>query len=119
MCEASGACGVELMIVLYFLPAGWTDELQLLDQPLFGALKSIAQRLFVCYCKAAENAAVRKASQGRFLIKPWDLLEVAAIKKGWGCMRTNLVIWWMTMKKKIRHELKNKNTKALYQDLEV
>jgi hypothetical protein len=57
----------------------------------------------------AENAVVRKADAVRFLSEAWDLLEAAVMEKGCGYMRTNLVIWWMTMKK-IRHGLKNKYT---------
>jgi hypothetical protein len=109
-CEASRTCAVELGIVLHFIPAGWTDELQLLDRYAFGVLKSICRGVFACYCMAAENTIVCKADAARFLIEACGLLEVAVIEKGWGCMRTNLMIWWMTMKKTIRHELKNKHT---------
>jgi hypothetical protein len=62
-CEASRACAIELGIVLHFIPAGWTDELQLLDRYVFGVLKSICRKLFACHCTVAENTAVRKQRQ--------------------------------------------------------
>jgi hypothetical protein len=99
-----------LGIVLHFIPAGRTDELQVLDSHVVGAIESICRKLFACRCTAVENAAVRKTDAVRFLIEAWDLLEVAVMEKEWGCMRTNLAIWWMTMKTKIRHGLKNKHT---------
>jgi hypothetical protein len=79
-----------LGVALHFIPAGWTDERQLLDCYVCGALKSIYLRLYACYCTAAENASVRKADTVSFLIESWDLLEVAAIEKGWGVYEDEL-----------------------------
>jgi hypothetical protein len=46
-CEASRTCAIELGIVLHFIPAGLTYELQPFVRYVFGALKSICRRLLL------------------------------------------------------------------------
>jgi hypothetical protein len=82
--EANRTCAAELQIVLHFIPAGWTDELQPLDRDVFGALKRICRRLFASHCDAAEDVAVARSDAVKFLLQAWSDLEVAVIEKGWG-----------------------------------
>jgi hypothetical protein len=73
-----------LIILLHFIPARWTGELQPLEQYVFGALKAICRKLFARHYTAGNDVTVTKSDVPRFLLEAWSALEVAVIEKGWG-----------------------------------
>jgi hypothetical protein len=72
-----------LGIVLHFIPAGWTDELQPLDRYIFGALKAMCKRLFHQFCQA-EDPAIRRRDAVSFLCQAWEDLATHVVEKSWG-----------------------------------
>jgi hypothetical protein len=68
---------------LYFIPVGWTDELQPLDRYVFGALKAVCRRLFTSFCHEA-GTRVTKPDAVAFLREDWDCLNPHVVEKGWG-----------------------------------
>ena len=68
-------------IKLYFIPQGFTDQLQLLDVKLFGILKSIARRLFMERYRSNPYAKRTKKDACQDLIYAWEKLDIDTIKE--------------------------------------
>jgi hypothetical protein len=73
----------KLGIVLWFIPAGYTDELQPLDRAVFGAVKAIFRRRFEELCREAPDGRVTKTLALRLLNEIWAGLSPASIHAGW------------------------------------
>jgi hypothetical protein len=78
-----------LGIILHFIPAGWTDELQPLDPYVFGALKSACRRLFNRFCRA-EEPEIRRRDAVAFLCRAWQDLATRVVEKSWGIYEDTL-----------------------------
>jgi hypothetical protein len=73
----------KLGIVLWFIPAGYTDELPPLDRAVIGALKAIFRRRFEELCRESPNGRVTNTLALRLLNEIWAGLSPAAIHAGW------------------------------------
>jgi hypothetical protein len=72
-----------LGIKLWFIPAGYTDELQPLDRGVFGAMKAMFRRLFEQALRTCLGNRIGKLEAIQILIGIWNELSLASIRKGW------------------------------------
>jgi hypothetical protein len=72
-----------LGIRLWFIPAGYTDELQPLDRGVFGAMKARFRRLFEEALRECLGNRIGKLEAIQILIRIWKELSLASIRKGW------------------------------------
>jgi hypothetical protein len=73
----------KLGIKLWFIPAGYTDELQPLDRAVFGVLKAIFRRRFEELCRQSPNGRVTRSIALEILKGIWKDLSLASIHEGW------------------------------------
>jgi hypothetical protein len=72
-----------LGIRLYFIPAGFTDELQPLDRYVFGVLKAMCRRMFHRFTEVV-NDTVRKPDAVEFMVAAWEEVDENVMRKEWG-----------------------------------
>jgi hypothetical protein len=77
--EEAAALGIHL----YFIPAGFTDELQPLDRYVFGVLKAMCRRMFHRFVEI-EGSTVRKPNAVEFMCRAWAEVHENVIRKAWG-----------------------------------
>jgi hypothetical protein len=73
----------DLGIVLKFVPAGMTDELQPLDRAVFGIMKSALIRMWRQYCADCETPRLTHQVGGQFLVRAWEMVSAHVIANGW------------------------------------
>jgi hypothetical protein len=73
----------DLGIVLKFVPAGMTDELQPLDRAVFGIMKSAMRRMWRQYCADCENPRLTLQVGAQFLMRAWERVSAHVIANGW------------------------------------
>ena len=66
---------------LYFIPHGYTDQLQPLDVKLFGILKSYARRLFIERYRYDPYKIRKKIDACQDLVCAWEKLDIDTIKE--------------------------------------
>ena len=66
---------------LYFIPHGYTDQLQPLDVKLFGILKSYARRLFIERYRYDPYKNRKKIDACQDLVCAWEKLDIDTIKE--------------------------------------
>jgi hypothetical protein len=72
-----------LGIRLYFIPAGFTDELQPLDRYIFGVLKAMCRRMFHRFTEDVQDT-VRKPDAAEFMVRAWEQVDENVMRKAWG-----------------------------------
>jgi hypothetical protein len=73
----------DLGIVLKYVPAGMTDELQLLDRAVFGTMKSALRRMWRQYCADQEDPRLTLQIAAQFLTRAWEQVSAHVIADGW------------------------------------
>jgi hypothetical protein len=77
------ALATELNITLLYIPPGATDPLQPLDRMIFGALKSIARRLFRRRTSHDPELKPSKRDAVTDMIAGWDILSDGIFQAAW------------------------------------
>jgi hypothetical protein len=73
----------DLGIVLKFVPAGMTDELQPLDRAVFGIMKSAMIGMWRQYCADCETPRLTHKVGAQFLMRAWEMVSARVIANGW------------------------------------
>jgi hypothetical protein len=68
---------------LWFIPAGFTHELQPLDRAVFGAIKAMFGGIFEEPLRPSPNGRVTRATAMQILKEIWAQLSPACIRAGW------------------------------------
>jgi hypothetical protein len=76
-------------IRLWFIPAGFTDELQPLDRAVFGAMKAMFRRLFEEVWRGTPDKRASRLAAIQLLKEIWQTLSVNSIRKGWSIYDTS------------------------------
>jgi hypothetical protein len=79
-------------IALEFIPAGLTDEWQLLDLRIFGILKGHARGLFDDEWLRDESNELTVAASFALLLKAWESITHEEILGAWNKI---VPLWWI------------------------
>jgi hypothetical protein len=72
-----------LGIRLYFIHAGFTDELQPLDRYVFGVLKAMCRRMFHRFIEVVSDT-VRRPDAVEFMCRAWSEVIEYVMRRAWG-----------------------------------
>jgi hypothetical protein len=71
-------------IIMHYIPAGCTDELQPLDRFVFGAVKAISRKLYREWAWGQARHSVSGQQAAQFLMQAWGQINVSTLRRAWG-----------------------------------